>query len=87
MSASWLEQLSHEASSPLLSCPLVFREVPFRVYIASKSGVQPKANLIHTSSHSLSLHPSLPAPASSAFNMPCWAVAENTQQTHIKNAL
>lgn len=27
------------------------------------------------------------APASSAFNIPCWAVAENTQQTHIKNAL
>lgn len=27
------------------------------------------------------------APASSAFNIPCWALAENTQQTRIKNAL
>lgn len=26
-------------------------------------------------------------PASSALNIPCWAAAENTQQTHIKNAL
>lgn len=82
--------LLHGRASELLSCTqkVLFSVCPVPqpgVYHLCKAWLSHKAWFILCS---LQLYPhSQPTLASSAFNMPCWAVAKNTQQIHIKNAL